>query len=148
MMTPGTRYAALRLARLHPDDRAWLLARLPAEVAEATHALLRMPGAARLAEAARHLEPPACASIAPEPTPVPVTASLALPLQALATLDDDWVSLWLTAHDGDAMERYLVEVDVPRCQRVLTAAAKRPAPLPPRLAATLTRWPHDSGASA
>jgi hypothetical protein len=59
MSTPGIRYAALRLAALHPRDREWLLQRLPAAVRDAWGELTAMRGWQARARHAATLPPPA-----------------------------------------------------------------------------------------
>jgi len=94
MNTRGLRYTALRLATLHPADRAWLLERLPVTAADALRAIGNTPGLDRLARVAANVEPPRMPSETMLPVPV------ATPLRSVQELDPEWAALWARASAG------------------------------------------------
>jgi hypothetical protein len=112
MNARGLRYTALRLAALHPADRAWVLERLPVAAADALRSIGRTPGLAHQARVALSIEPPRAAY---EMT-LPVV--MATPPRAVQQLDPAWAALWAQASD--------VGEDV--------------VPMPARLRAALASW--------
>lgn len=91
MSTRGLRYTALRLAALHPADRAWLLERLPASAADALRAIGATPGLDRLARVAVSIEPPQAPFEMAMPAPVAT-----LP-RSVRELDPAWAAVWKQA---------------------------------------------------
>jgi hypothetical protein len=112
MNTRGLRYTALRLATLHPADRAWLLERLPVAAADALRAIGTTPGLGRLAQVAATIEPPRMPSDATMPIPV------AMPSRAVHELDPAWAALWTRA----------------------SGSTQDGVPMPARLKAALASW--------
>lgn len=136
MNTPGLRYAALKLAGLHPADRAWLLERLPVAEADALRALGATPGLANLARLADDIEPP----VATTPS-VPVVPAVArLPLVNIDGLDPLWASLWLRAGKADVLEHYLADTTPERAAAIASSVEAMGPSLPGKLAASLARW--------
>lgn len=118
MNAPGLRYAALRLANLHPRDREWLLQRLPAAVRDACQALIRTPGwQARAREAVT--------------LPAPVLAVASHPVETFV----------------ESVAPPVVEVPSMPSWPALADAQKH-APLPAGLAAALASWAPEGEAAA
>lgn len=136
MSTIGLRYTALRLARLHPADRAWLLERLPMAQADALRTMGATADVQRLAHLVEAVDPP-CATPVETSPPMPAPR---LPAAALDRLDPHWASLWLLASEGEALEHYLADATAARAARVAESVDAIGPRLPPQLAAALSRW--------
>lgn len=116
MSTAGIRYAALRLAALHPRDRDWLLQRLPGSVRDAWHALVRTPGWEARARLAATLPPPVAAVSDVKPLSHPAVVAADVDIMPAATAEPpEWPAL---------------------------AAALKDSTLPPGLAGALVSWRH------
>jgi hypothetical protein len=139
MNTAALRYTALRLARLHPVDREWMLQRLPVAQADALRAIGATPGIERLARVSDDLEPPrmAAASV-PDPVRIPL-----VPVGDIDRLDPHWASLWLRAGGAEALEHYLADTTPVRAAKVAAFADAIGPRLPGKLAAALSRWTPD-----
>lgn len=137
MSTQGLRLAAARLAALHPDDRAWLLAQLPTTEAVALRELLGSPHlkqwAATLGDGVGTLTLPEAASAKVESKTLP---------SALKDLSVDWQALWLAANHPDDAEEYVDGMETWRARRLVEEAQRHQAALPPALREALTQWPN------
>lgn len=144
MSTAALRYTALRLARLHPLDRDWLLQRLPAVQADALRAIGATPGIERLARVSDDVEPPRVV-VAPVPHTTPMSR---LPLSDIDRLDPHWASLWLRAGGAEALEHYLTDTTPVRAAKMAAFADAIGPRLPGKLAAALSRWTPDKEVGA
>ncbi len=135
MNPAGSRKAALALAAMHPDDRRWMLAKLPAR-AQATLAPLIREAGRLLGDRPGLLS----SALADEPDQAPV--EVPPPDQLIVRLNQcspAWAARMLAAAAPDHVEIYLAA-----CERACAEAVRRelaglPEPLPSALAAALAR---------
>ena len=140
-MTPGLRYAALRLGALAAVDASWILGRLPSAEANALRTLMNDPAVARLASAAGQVEAPRNMEEAHVEAPV-------APMADWTFLDGEmapWAAVCLHAMGNGATERYLEATAPARARRVSDALTGTPRSLPPRLRETLLAWSGGQG---
>lgn len=136
MSAQGSRKAALALAAMHPQDRRWMLARLPSEwcrtlaplVDEASSQLVIDPEMLQWA-----LGDIDTAPSAELPTPDVLVA-------ALDRLGDGWAARVLALAAPDHVEVYLVGCDKRRRDAIRQELATLPKALPTGLTAAMTRF--------
>lgn len=136
MSAQGNRKAALALAAMHPQDRRWMLARLPSEwcrtlaplVDEARSQLVVDPELLQWA-----LGDIDTASSAELPTPDVLVA-------ALDRLGDGWAARVLALAAPDHVEVYLAGCDKRRSDAIRQELAVLPKTFPASLTAAMTRF--------
>jgi hypothetical protein len=136
MSTQGLRLAATRLAALHQDDRAWLLAQLPIGQAAALRELLGSP---ELKQWATKLGGGMEALTLPN-EPAAKASTKALP-PAVKELGVSWQALWLAANHPEDITERVEGMEIWRARRVIEDSQRFEASLPTGLRAALLQWP-------
>jgi hypothetical protein len=142
------RKAAVYLATLHPKDRRWLLAQLPASRMSALDALIAE--AEPLVKAAPELVVELLAdNEAGKPAEVPAPNLL---ISTLNTLDESWAARMIAATAPDHAEIYLAACFRQRAMGIRSELGALPAAFPPALARCmadeLAVMAHESEATA
>jgi hypothetical protein len=136
MTTQGLRLAATRLAALHQDDRAWLLAQLPIEQASALRDLLGSrhlkQWAAALGEGIDTLTLPVAPSVKASPKSLPL---------ALKELGVAWQALWLAANHPEDVADRIDGMETWRARRLMEDTQRFEGVLPSGLREALVQWP-------
>jgi hypothetical protein len=139
--TPGTRTAALALAAMHPADRRWMLARLPAGYRGLLEPLITE--ARRFASVDAGLVREVLAGLDPNRSlEVPAPDVLIAVLQRLSA---QWAARVLVAAVPDHAELYLATCDKVRGAVIRREMARLPHPFPAALAASISRYLSEVG---
>lgn len=136
MSTQGLRLAATRLAPLHQDDRAWLLAQLPIEQASALRDLLGSSHLKQWAAALREGINTVTLPVAPSVK----AASKSLP-PALKELGVGWQALWLAANHPEDIADRTDGMETWRACRLMEDTQRFEGVLPSGLREALVQWP-------
>lgn len=136
LSTSGSRTAALALAAMHPADRRWMLARLPAGHRHVLASLIAE--AQRFASVDAGLVREVLAGLDPNrAVEAPAPDILIAVLQRLST---QWVARVLVAAVPDHAELYLATCDKVRGAVIRREMARLPHPFPAALAVSISRY--------
>jgi hypothetical protein len=139
-MTATLRLAAARLVMLHKDDRAWLLAQLPAADAARLRRVMASPDLARVSMHGPVLDTRRLKAETPK--------SMDRPWVALDGMDAEWTALVLSTMDAPSQENYLASAPEKQASDVGHVLARLPSVLPPRLRAAVGAWHESKGGKA
>ena len=136
MNTIGARSAALALSAMHPADRRWMLARLPAASRKLLEPLITE--ARRFASVDAGVVRDALAGLdADHPVEVPTPDVLIAVLQRLSI---PWAARVLVAAVPDHAELYLATCDKVRGATIRREMTRLPRPFPTALAGAMSRY--------
>lgn len=136
-MTAALRLAAARLVALHKDDRAWLLAQLPASDAARLRRVMASPDLARISMHGSVLDTQRLKAETRKPVDRPWIV--------LDGMDAEWTALVLGTLDAASQENYLAGAPEKHAADVGHVLARLPSVLPPRLRAVVGAWHESKG---